>query len=392
MQLITFQDEMGKVRHIDVGHLYATFSQVRDYRQARGKRYTLAYLLTAICLAKLAGEQKPAGIAEWIRLRATLLARLLGIVGLSTPSLNTIRRTLAHAVSASELQTACLRFVRQTTGVEQSTLIVLDGKTLRGTIPTGASQGVHLLTAYLTNDGLVLGQEAVDGKENEIRAAPRLLQRLDLRRCVVGADALLTQREIAQQIRRQGGDYILYAKDNQPHLLADVRAFFQPLPRRPGWFRRPLPQTMAVMVDKQHGRREHRTLTLVADEEGFLDWPGARQVFRLQRRIVCILTGAVTEQTAYGLTSLPADKWDAQRLLPLTRALWGIENGLHYRRDVTLHEDATRMQDRNQAVAMATLNNFVIGLLGRLGFTNIASAQRRFADGLMRSLMATCFF
>jgi len=58
MQLITFQDEMGKVRHIDVGHLYATFSQVRDYRQARGKRYTLAYLLTAICLAKLAGEQK----------------------------------------------------------------------------------------------------------------------------------------------------------------------------------------------------------------------------------------------------------------------------------------------------------------------------------------------
>mgnify|MGYP003557083775 FL=1 len=80
MQLITFQDEMGKVRHIDVGHLYATFSQVRDYRQARGKRYTLAYLLTAICLAKLAGEQKPAGIAEWIRLRATLLARLLGIV------------------------------------------------------------------------------------------------------------------------------------------------------------------------------------------------------------------------------------------------------------------------------------------------------------------------
>ena len=74
MQLITFHDETGALLQVDVGQLYATFGRVPDYRQARGKRYSLAYLLTVICLAKLAGEHKPAAIAEWIQLRGSLLA------------------------------------------------------------------------------------------------------------------------------------------------------------------------------------------------------------------------------------------------------------------------------------------------------------------------------
>ncbi len=391
MQLITFHDETGALLQVDVGQLYATFGRVPDYRQARGKRYSLAYLLTVICLAKLAGEHKPAAIAEWIQLRGSLLARLLGVSGLATPSLNTIGRTLASAVSAAELQQACRRFLRQAYGAKQANLVVLDGKTLRGTIPKGASQGVHLLAAYVPDDGLVLDQEAVDGKENEIPAAVRLLARLNLRRRVVGADALLTQRDIARQIRRQGGDYVFYAKDNQRHLLADIRCLFSLRPARPGWFRHALPATVATTVDKQHGRLERRTLTLIPDADGFLDWPGACQVFRLQRHTTTITTGRVRQETVYGLTSLPPATCDAQRLLHLTRSFWSIENGLHYRRDVTLQEDATRMHHRNQAASMATLNNFVVGLLSMLGFTNFASAQRRFADGLMRTLMALLF-
>ena len=388
MQLITLRNEKGEVQEIDVRSLYTSFERISDGRKARGRRYSLAYLLTVICLAKLAGEQKPTGIAEWIRLRATPLARLLGVAGLSAPSLNTIRRTLAAAPLADELHKACLSFLRQTYGAEQASLVILDGKTLRGTIPKGETQGVHLLSAYVPDDGLVLAQEPVDGKENEIRAAPRLLQRLDLRCRVVGADALLTQRDIARQVRRQGGDYIFYVKDNQPRLLADIRCFFNPLPARPGWSPHVPPETTATTVEKGHGRLEQRTLTLIPDEDGFLDWPGARQVFRLQRRTITTTTGEVKEETTYGLTSLMPDSGAAQQLLQLTRSFWGIENGLHYRRDVTLREDATRMKDTNQAAAMATLNNFIIGLLGRLGFKNAASAQRRCADGIMRALLA----
>jgi predicted transposase YbfD/YdcC len=247
---------------------------------------------------------------------------------------------------------------------------------------------VHLLAAYVPDDGLVLGQEAVDGKGMNSGRTP---SRANLRRRVVGADALLTQRDIARQIRRQGGDYVFYAKDNQRHLLADIRCLFSLRPARPGWFRHALPATVATTVDKQHGRLERRTLTLIPDADGFLDWPGACQVFRLQRHTTTITTGRVRQETVYGLTSLPPATCDAQRLLHLTRSFWSIENGLHYRRDVTLQEDATRMHHRNQAASMATLNNFVVGLLSMLGFTNFASAQRRFADGLMRTLMALLF-
>ena len=87
----------------------------------------------------------------------------------------------------------------------------------------------------------------------------------------------------------------------------------------------------------------------------------------------------VRQQVVYGLTSLSADEADPLRLIALTRGYWGIENGLHYRRDVTLHEDVTRMRDRQQAEVMAILNNLVIGLVAQQGFNNLAAARRYYA-------------
>jgi hypothetical protein len=86
----------------------------------------------------------------------------------------------------------------------------------------------------------------------------------------------------------------------------------------------------------------------------------------------------VTEETRYGITSLPPERASAQQLLAWTRSYWGIENGLHYRRDKTLREDATQMSNNNQAQVMATLNNFIIGLVNKLSFSNLASARRHF--------------
>ena len=374
----------GKI--FDVAAFVAHLEKLTDRRQARGKRYSLSFLLSVIVLAKLSGQNRPSAIADWLRLRADVLVNAFQCPRATVPSLNTIRRTLSNTMNVEELATSLNRFLHQTYGGQQSIQVTIDGKTLRGTIPKGSTQGVHLLAAYLPAEGVVLMQVAVETKENELVAAPRLLSSLDLRGRVVSGDALFTQRNLSVDILAQGGDYIWYAKDNQRHLREDIALFFVPSRQAGGWYRPPMPQTQARSTTCAHGRLEQRTLTVMADENGFIDWPGSRQVFKLERKVTNQTTGVTWVETTYGLTSLPPERASAEELLEWTRHHWGIENGLHYRRDVTLQEDATRMTSRSQAQAMATLNNFVVALSAKLGFTNLAAAQRTFEAKLTLAL------
>jgi hypothetical protein len=116
----------------------------------------------------------------------------------------------------------------------------------------------------------------------------------------------------------------------------------------------------------------------MADKTGFVDWPALEQVFKLVRKVTCPRTAEVTEETVYGIISLSAEQATAEQMPTWTRAFWGIENSLHYRRDATLREDAIRMSSQNQARVTATLNNFIIGLASKLRFSNLASARRHF--------------
>ena len=158
--------------------------------------------------------------------------------------------------------------------------LTIDGKTLRGSIGAGETRGEHLLAAYLPGEGVVLAQVAVDRKENEITAAPRLLETIDLRDKVVSGDAMLTQRELSRQVVERGGDYLWSVKDNQPQLRDDLATCFADAsPSEPG-----LATTgLATTVEKGHGRVEQRRLWASADLNDYLDWPYVQQVFRLDR-------------------------------------------------------------------------------------------------------------
>jgi predicted transposase YbfD/YdcC len=329
-------------------------------------------------LAKLAGEDKPSAIAEWINLRQRQLVAAFGFKEERVPCLNTIRTILSEVVSTAELQKILNQCLYESFGGQQSQLVSMDGKTMRGTIPKGGQQGVHLMAAYLPEEGIVLAQIAVDSKENEISAAPKLIQQLDLRHRVVCGDAMLTQRDISVEILAQGGDYIWFLKENQPTMKRDVEQFFKQPRKAAGWHHQPLDKQMVKTVAKGHGRLEKRQLTCMDDETGFLDWPGAEQVFHLERTVIDCQTRIMSQEVSYGFTSLATEKCSAAQLLALTQAYWGIENGLHYRRDVTLLEDATRISKPKLAEAMSIMNNFVIGLTRKLGFSNLASARRNF--------------
>jgi predicted transposase YbfD/YdcC len=363
----------------DLGSFYDRVDLLVDQRDARGKRYTLALIITLVVLAKMSGEDNPYAIADWAQQRCESLVNAFHLERATMPCHNTYRRVMAAALEPTAMQMTVTEFLTSHSTAGLSVLISLDGKTLRGTIAKGSLHGLHLLAAYLPGEGLVLMQVAVDCQENEISAAPRVLRCLDLRGKIVMGDALHTQRELSLQILKAGGDYLWYAKDNQQTLHRDIEHHFQPEICGPG--SRPLSTDFqnCAQTDIGHGRIEVRTLTTSRMLQGYLDWPGVAQVFKLERRVMDLHLNPVRQQVVYGLTSLTADEADPLRLIALTRSYWGIENGLHYRRDVTLHEDAIHMRDRQQAEAMAILNNLVIGLAVQQGFNNLAAARRYYA-------------
>ena len=125
-----------------------------------------------------------------------------------------------------------------------------------------------------------------------------------------------------------------------------------------------------------HGRSERRKLTVSSELKGYSAWPHLEQVFRLERERIDRRSGEGTTEVVYGLTSLPRAQASAKELFRLIRAYWGIENGLHYRRDVTFREDRTRQTLGHQGHVMASRNNLVLGLLRVAGFTNLAHARR----------------
>lgn len=195
---------------LDVAAIYQQFQQVPDQRHRRGVRYPLAVLLTIALWAKLAGDSQVRAIAEWARERQGELAERFGLPRAQMPHPTTWSRVLATAVAAEARDHAIAPLLVPPAPTEvvprASQQIALDGKTLRGTIPTGRSQGVHLLSAYAVEAGVVLTQDAVTTKENEIVAAPRLLKRLNLRGVMLSGDAMFAQRALRTQAVEEGGD------------------------------------------------------------------------------------------------------------------------------------------------------------------------------------------
>ncbi len=368
----------------DLGGLYAALEELVDWRKARGKRYTLALVLLLVVLAKLCGEDQPFGIAGWAQARASYLAAALHLSYLRMPCHNTYRRIL-RKVDLSALQRVLDRFLRARGAVSHSVLIAIDGKTLRGTVPLDQSQGVHLLAAFVPHQGLTLMQVAVDSKENEITAAPELLQCVDLRDKIVVADAMHCQRELSVQIVAAGGHYVWLAKDNQPRVRRAIRDLFE-LPKPLLAQERATAFPNVTTVDKGHGRLEKRTLTASEWLNGYLDWPHVGQVFRIERHFTKLNDGSIHTEVVYGLTDLKQAQASPAQLLSYVRDYWGIENKLHYRRDKTLHEDSTRVTCPQLAQAMAAINNLIIGLVSHEGWTYLPAARRHYDGNIDKAL------
>jgi predicted transposase YbfD/YdcC len=361
----------------DVSSLYAFLLKLTDRRKRRGIRYSLATILVLLILAKLCGQDKPYAIADWAQNRSEYLVEALRLKRARLPHHSTYRRMLETVLDGDEFEQVMSEFIAQRPEVGQGVVIVMDGKTLRGTITQDDPFGLHLLAAYLPGEGIVLLQMVVEqDKENEIVVAPQLLKCLDLRQKVVVADAMHAQRNLSVQIVEAGGGYVWIIKDNQPTTRQAIEQLFAPEKPVAGLGCPPMDFQQARTVNKGHGRLEERTITVSSLLNDYLNWPYVAQVFKLERRFTNLATGEVEQEVRYGLTSLSGQEASPERLLEIVRMEWRIENGLHYRRDVTFQEDETRMTRKTTARAMATINNLVSNLLAIQGFRNYAQARR----------------
>ena len=369
--------------------LYKAFEQVKDGRKKRGVRYPLALVLTLIVLAKLAGETSLSGVAQWVRERKEYLAQALQVPGTRFPCVATYSNVLRQ-VDAEELTSVVYHFFtqqesRQRCGNEPSRLlsqpgrehkahVALDGKTLRGTLHHESPQQakVHLLSLYETRTGVVLAQHQVGEKQNEISAVKSWLQAVHVQDRIVSADAMHTQRFFCALLQRLRSHYLLIAKKNQPQLYEDLQLFFEdPEADRSDW-------QSTQSWNKGHGRLEHRHITTSTQLNSFFerDWQGIEQAFRLERNVT--RKGEPHQEVVYGLTSLPRKLADPARLLQLNRAHWQIENRLHWRRDVTLVEDACQVRTGQAPQVLAALNNAVLALADALHISNLAAQMRSF--------------
>jgi predicted transposase YbfD/YdcC len=237
-------------------------------------------------------------------------------------------------------------------------VVAIDGKTLRGSKDGALGKAaIHMVNVWAVENGLVLAQEKVDDKTNEITVIPTLLDLLDLRGATVTIDAIGCQTEIAQSIIDQQADYVLAVKDNQPTLHLDIADSFENMPRGAN-------VDYHRTVNKGHGRVEVRECWTTADPDilhfinDYKRWPGLNSIVKVtsHRQI----GGDTSQETRYFISSLPPD---ADRLLRAIRAHWQIETSLHWVLDMSFREDESRVRKDNAAENLAVLRQLTLNLI-----------------------------
>jgi len=360
-----------------LGDLREHLIGVPDPRARRGVRHTFMSILLVAAAAVLAGARSFTAIGEWAADAPQHVLKTLGTRRerhrdhYRAPDEATLRRAL-QAVDGDLLDTAIGAWLSGRAVVV--TAIAVDGKTLRGTCDETGQGGVHLLAAMTHDSGIVVSQQEVDGKTNEITCFQPLLDTVDLAGVVVTADAIHTQRSHATYlVEDRGADYVLIVKANQPNLFTQLDSLnWDPLP-------------LHTNENTGHGRIERRTIQVQPAPEN-IDFPHVAQVFLIERYVTDVASGKNSAIAVLGITSCDATQADAPQIATHTRNHWHIENKLHYVRDVTYNEDASQTRTHNGPRIMASLRNLAISILRLTGKTNIAAALRHNARDYTRPL------
>ena len=359
--------------------LWECLHGVPDFRSTRGRRYPLATILAIAVAAKLAGYHGATAIGEFSQ--ALTQHQLRALRAFYSPRLGrfTAPSTTAFVKVLTNLDPDVLDRAARTWAAQQASRtdpVAIDGKYIRGAARHNPGAKHLLVAAAEHRSGIVLGQEAVEDKSNEIPAVRTLVTGLDLTGRVVTLDAMHTNHHTARCLVEQcGAHYVMTAvKDNCPNLLAELAGLDWELPQ--------VRATEHHTSDKGHGRIEKRSCRVLdlTEHRDRAPLPHRQVAFRIERERRIVKTGKVEHETVHGLTSVPPDQATSQAVLALVRGHWSIENRLHHVRDVSYDEDRCRVRTGHLPRNLACLTNLAISIVRLKGcFDSLPQAHRHYA-------------
>ena len=337
------------------------FEALPDPRDDRNRRHLLVDVIAIAVCGVIVGCEGPTAIVRWAKAKEDWLGRLLELPN-GIPSKDCISRVLS-ALKPEAFQECFQRWIAacligDADGSHRT--IAIDGKTMRRSHDRAGGLGpLHLVSAWISDQGIALGQIATEEKSNEITAIPELIDQIDIQGAVVTIDAMGCQKAIAKKIKNSGGDYVLAVKDNQPKLHEAIQEFFVGAIEDD---HAKASRRQFETHEKGHGRMDDRyyCLAKLPDDFGFKkQWPSVKAI-GMAVRITETSDGSRTKDVRYFIASRYLS---GKRFAQSVRGHWAIENSLHWVLDVTFNEDQSRARERHLADNLSWLRRFAISLL-----------------------------
>jgi predicted transposase YbfD/YdcC len=346
--------------HTDTNHankVFQAFSNLPDPRTGNRTGHNLYDIIIIAILAFICGADHWTEVELFGKERKEWLQTFLELPE-GIPSHDTFGRVFS-LLNPEEFERSFLTWVQDIEELTQGTVVAVDGKTLRGSHDRLHNRkAIHMVSAWSSQNGLVLGLQKVDEKSNEITAIPKLLETLILKGCIVTIDAMGCQKDIVRKIREQEADYVIAVKGNQPTLHEDIQLFFEDAKRIDF---AEVEHTHYKRVEKGHGRIEIRRYWLspmvIALRPGH-EWQDLRSVGMVESERQ--VDGKISIERRYYITSLSQE---VEKFAQAVREHWGIENGQHWVLDIAFREDEQRIRLNNAAENAAVLRRMALNLL-----------------------------
>ena len=355
-------------------HIY--FASLPDPRVIGRCDHSLLDILSVALLAVLSGADDFSDMEAFGLSRSDWLQTFLPLKN-GIPSDDTFRRVFA-ALDPKKFEHCFQQWANSLLDSIEGKLIAIDGKTVRGSY-TKRNGPIHLVHAWVQEHQLLLGQVATSEKSNEITAIPELLKLLDIKGATVTIDAMGCQKEIANQIIAQGGNYILSLKDNHPTFCSEVEMYFKDMKEEEE-------MSKIETTDGEHGRIEIRKIYVTQEVAWYADhrqWKGLKSLIMIESERQ--LGEKISRENRYYISSL---KEGASSLGGKIRGHWSVENELHWGLDVSFGEDGSRVRERNGAENLSLLRKMALMMLKREKSSKRGVAGKRKKAGWDPSYLA----